>query len=170
MTSHRNFILPPLLAILFLGQAWGQTACDLDNNGTTNVVDVSRAVNMALGTLPCTASVEGAQVCSVITVQRVVNAALGQPCVTYNGTTKSYNVTLSWVASSSASATGYNVYRRTSPTGTATKLNATPIATTTFTDTQVQLGQTYYYTATAVDSAGTESGPSNQVTAVIPTS
>jgi hypothetical protein len=168
--KNRFRILMPLLAFSFLGQAWAQTACDLDGSGSVNVVDVNRAVSMALGSLPCTANVEGPQVCSVITVQRIVNAALGQPCVTYNAATASYNVTLNWVASTSASAVAYNVYRRTTATGTATKLNATPIAATSFTDTQVQLGQTYYYYSTTLDAAGNESGPSNQVTALIPSS
>ncbi len=161
-------MMVPLLALAFLGQAWAQTSCDLDNNGATNVVDVSRAVNMALGTLPCTASVEGVLTCSVITVQRVVNAALGQPCVTFNSSTGTYNVTLSWAATTSLQAVGYNVYRRTSPTGTPTKLNATTLSTTSFVDTQPQFGQTYYYSATAVDGAGNESGHSTQAIAVIP--
>jgi fibronectin type 3 domain-containing protein len=158
----------PLLALTFVGQIWGQTACDLDNNGTTNVVDVTRAVSMALGTLPCTANVEATQTCSVITVQRIVNAALGQPCVTFNAATGTYNVTLSWLPTISAGAVGYNIYRRTTPTGTATKINTSVIAGTTFTDTQVSLGQTYYYSASAVDSAGNESGQSNQASATIP--
>ncbi len=158
------------LSLLSPSAVWAQNACDLDSSGSTNVVDVSRAVNMALGALPCTANVEALQTCSVITVQRVVNAALGQPCVTYNASTGSYNVTLTWLPSTSIGVTGYNIYRRTSPTGAATKLNASPLLLMLFTDTQVQAGQTYYYSATSVNASGAESGPSNQVTAVIPTS
>ncbi len=168
--KNRRRIWVPLLALSFASQAWAQSACDLDNNGATNVVDVSRAVNMALGNTPCTANVEGALICSVITVQRVVNAALGQPCVTFNSSTGAFNVTLTWLPVSSASVVGYNVYRRTSATGTPTKLNTAAVSTATFTDTQVQLGQTYYYSATSVDGAGNESGQSTQAIAIIPTS
>ncbi len=165
MKKYRFYTLP-LLAVSFLGHAWGQSACDLDGNGSTNVVDVSRAVNMALGSLPCTANVEGPQVCSVITVQRVVNAALGNACVTYSPVTGSYVVTLSWLPSLSQGITGYNIYRRTTPTGTPSKVAT--VTGTTLADSSVTLGQSYYYSATAVDASGNESSPSNQTVAVIP--
>jgi fibronectin type 3 domain-containing protein len=41
-------------------------------------------------------------------------------------------------------------------------------ATTSYTDSAVQNGQTYYYVVTAVDSAGVESAYSNQTQASIP--
>jgi fibronectin type 3 domain-containing protein len=40
---------------------------------------------------------------------------------------------------------------------------------TTYTDTTVTAGQTYFYVAKAVDANDVESGPSNEVQAVIPT-
>ncbi len=42
------------------------------------------------------------------------------------------------------------------------------MTTTTFDDTTVQNGKTYFYMTTSVDSSGTESSDSNQATAVIP--
>ena len=42
-------------------------------------------------------------------------------------------------------------------------------ADTTFTDTTVQSGQTYFYVTTAVDGTGKESTFSNQTQAAIPT-
>jgi len=36
---------------------------------------------MSLGMIPCTAKINGAGVCAVTTVQRVVNASLGGACV-----------------------------------------------------------------------------------------
>ena len=156
------------LSLLLSNLASAQTgACDLDLSGGTNVVDVNRAVSMALGTLPCTASVEGPNLCTIVTVQRVVNAALGQPCVTYNSGTQT--VTVSWIPSTSVGAVGSNVYRATTPTGAFTKLNSAVATATSFTDTNVQLGQTYYYVLTAVDASGNESGYSSPVSAVIPT-
>jgi fibronectin type 3 domain-containing protein len=47
-------------------------------------------------------------------------------------------------------------------------LNSSPMAATTYTDTTVQSGNTYYYVTTSVNSAGEESADSNQATAVIP--
>jgi len=37
-----------------------------------------------------------------------------------------------------------------------------------FTDSNVQTGQTYYYVATAVDASGNESVYSNEVPAIVP--
>jgi hypothetical protein len=66
----------------FSFQTPGASACDLNFDGTTSVLDVQLAVNMSLGTTPCTANINGPNVCEVTTIQRVVNAALGGACVT----------------------------------------------------------------------------------------
>lgn len=78
-----------------------------------------------------------------------------------------HRVDLSWSPSAS-SVVGYNVYRGIAQGGSYTKLNASPDAGTSYTDSSVQAGQTYYYVTTAVDTAGGESGFSNEVPAVIP--
>jgi hypothetical protein len=155
------------MALVWTGAAFAQsTACDLDSSGTTNVVDVTRAVNMALGTTACTADVEALNTCTIITVQRVVNAALGQPCVTYNSSTRS--VTLNWQASTSLGVTGYNVYRRVGTSGTYTKINTSPVTALTFRDSSVTLNTTYQYAVSALDVSGNESALSSPATAVIP--
>jgi len=51
--------------------------------------------------------------------------------------------------------------------GPYTLVNTSLINATSYTDTSVVAGQTYYYVTTAVDSAG-ESVYSNEVTAAIP--
>jgi hypothetical protein len=46
-----------------------------------NVLDVQIAINQAMGTLPCTsADLQQIGQCTVIGVQRVVNASLGGTC------------------------------------------------------------------------------------------
>lgn len=158
-----------VLTLAWSGAAFAQsTACDLDNSGATNVVDVTRAVNMALGTTACTANVEGPQTCTIITVQRVVNAALGQPCVTYNASTRS--VRLTWLSSPSSGVTGYNVYRRVGTTGTFAKVNTSTVTALFFVDSSVAPGTTYQYAVTAIDALGNESAQSATATAVIPAS
>jgi hypothetical protein len=57
--------------------------------------------------------------------------------------------------------TGYNVYRGLIPGGPYTKVNPSLISGVTYTDNGVQAGQTYYYVATAVDSANNESAYSD---------
>ena len=71
-------------------------------------------------------------------------------------------VSLSWTASSGA--TGYNVKRATVSGGPYTTVNPTPIAATSYTDTPLTNGTTYYYVVTAVNASG-ESGNSTQVSA-----
>jgi hypothetical protein len=62
------------------------------------------------------------------------------------------SVGLTWTAS--AGATGYNVYRGTSPGGEAATALATPTANS-FTDTGAVNGTTYYYKVAAKNTAGT---------------
>jgi fibronectin type 3 domain-containing protein len=120
---------------------------------------------MALGSAACTANVEGPNTCTVITVQRVFNSYNGQPCVVYSA----HAANLSWTASTTPNVT-YNVYRSTVSTGPfTTPLNSSPISGTTFKDTSVKAGQTYYYVATAVAPGGTQSAESSPpVQAAIP--
>lgn len=54
------------------------SACDLNADGTVNIVDVQLATDMDLGTTTCAAP---AGFCSAVFVQDVLNAVLGQPCV-----------------------------------------------------------------------------------------
>ncbi|HEY2120989.1 MAG TPA: choice-of-anchor D domain-containing protein [Candidatus Acidoferrum sp.] len=78
-----------------------------------------------------------------------------------------HSVSLSWQPSTS-SVVGYNVYEATSSGGPFTKLNSTPTASTTYSDTSVVSGDTYYFVTTAVASSGDESTYSNQAVAVVP--
>ncbi|HEX9990845.1 MAG TPA: alpha-amylase family glycosyl hydrolase [Chloroflexia bacterium] len=73
-------------------------------------------------------------------------------------------VSLSW--NGVAGAAGYNIYRSPVGGGGWVKVNATPVSSTTFTDTGLRNAQTYYYTVRALDSVGNESGPSNEVSAL----
>lgn len=78
-----------------------------------------------------------------------------------------HKVALSWVPSVSQ-VVGYNVYRSGSPTGPYTRINAALDPDTSYADTTIASGQTYYYVTTAVDSSSQESAFSNEVEAVIP--
>lgn len=82
------------------------------------------------------------------------------------GIAPQYSVSLSWNPSSNVA--GYNIYRSTSPTGSYARINSGLDASTTYTDSGVAAGQTYYYEATAVNSTGQESVPSTPVAAAIP--
>jgi fibronectin type 3 domain-containing protein len=79
-----------------------------------------------------------------------------------------YSAVLSWTASTSTDVTGYNVYRSTVSGGSYTKVNSSLVAGSTFRDSSVVSGHTYYYVITSVDASGVESQYSNEVQAVIP--
>ncbi len=147
----------------------GAQPCDLNSGGTVNVLDVQAAINMDLGLQACIANIDGAGVCNVVVVQRVINSALGEPCVTGPGVS-SHSVDLSWTASTSTNVAGYNVYRGTFTGGPYTRLNSGLVAGTTYTDTTVLAGQTYYFVITAVDGSNHESAYSAPpAQAVVPT-
>src|SRR5580698_8851157 len=78
-----------------------------------------------------------------------------------------HTVALSWDASAST-VIGYNVYRGTQSGGPYQRLTLSPQPTTSYSDSTVLSGTTYYYVATAVDSSDVESAYSNQAQAVIP--
>jgi len=163
--SHPRCLVFQVALLAVAGQvAWPQSACDLNLDGSVNVVDVQLGVNMSLGLAPCTANINGAGVCNVVTVQRVINAGLGGTCQTDSA----HSVSLSWTASVSSNVSGYNLYRGTTAGGPFTKVNSTLIVATSYQDTTVQAGQAYYYVATAVDGNALESAYSNQAPAVIP--
>ncbi len=58
-------------------------ACDLNGDGTVNVVDVQLAINQALGLAACTtADLQQNGQCNVIDVQRIIDMVLGGSCLT----------------------------------------------------------------------------------------
>jgi hypothetical protein len=84
------------------------------------------------------------------------------------GTGTAAFVSLSWIASTSSEVTGYNIYRKTSPTGSYTRINSKLDPNTNYTDATVIHGTTYYYATTAVNSKGKESEYSSGVEVVVP--
>ena len=105
------------------------------------------------------------------TVSFVSNATNSPATVALSGSgtvPTQHSVDLSWNASTS-SISGYSIYRATVSGGPYTKLTSSPQAGTSYVDSTVKSGTTYYYVVTAVSSSGTESSYSNQATAVVPT-
>ena len=79
----------------------------------------------------------------------------------------SHSVSLHWTASPST-VTGYNVYRGSTSGGPYARVNPVLNAGTSYVDSGVQSGATYYYVSTAVNSGGTESKYSGETQVVIP--
>ncbi|MDE3100573.1 MAG: hypothetical protein KGJ88_13975, partial [Verrucomicrobiota bacterium] len=74
------------------------------------------------------------------------------------------HIQLTWTQSSSPNITSNNIYRSTTSGGPYT-LVTTLSAATSYTDSGLGRGATYYYVVTAVNSGNVESPYSNQATA-----
>jgi hypothetical protein len=81
-----------------------------------------------------------------------------------------HKVRLSWnpPAASSVPVEGYNVYRSTAGASAYQLLNSSVDAATSYTDSDVQGGESYDYIVKSVDSSGIESPPSNITNVTIP--
>lgn len=163
--GSRIFILTTVL-LLFAASAWAQiqvNACDLNLDGVVNSADVLLAVNMDLGQSACSADIVGINLCNVVVVQRVTNAALGGSCVAGNP----HTATLNWTASVTPNVS-YNVYRATTSGGPYTKVGSVGVGVVSYIDSTALAGQTYFYVIRAVDGTNTESANSNEAQAVLP--
>jgi hypothetical protein len=94
------------------------------------------------------------------------NSSLGISLSGTGAVVASHNVTLSWTGSSGTS--GYNVYRSTASGTGYQKINSSLQTSTSYIDSAVLSGKTYYYVVTAVAAGGPESPYSNQTTVNIP--
>ena len=75
---------------------------------------------------------------------------------------------LSWNASLSIDVVGYNVYRGLNSGGPYSRINSSIANGTTYTDSAVASGTTYYYVVTSVNGNGEESIYSNEASATVP--
>jgi hypothetical protein len=174
----RKLSMPSLAAGLLLSSVslWAQAvnACDLNADGVDSVADIQSAINMTIGATPCasTVNVAGPAVCNAIVVQRVINAYLGQPSP-INGqlclvSTSVHVVNLTWTASTSSGITGYQVSRGASSNGPFTLVGSVGGTTTSYWDTTVALGQTYYYVVAAVAGSSVSANSTPTGSVVIP--
>jgi hypothetical protein len=114
----------------------------------------------------------------------VAGAASGQLKITSNSATNStaivqitgtgvavqHSIDLSWNAPTTSPdpVAGYNIYRSTDGGATFSKLNGSVDTALADTDGAVQSGTTYTYVVKSVDANGQESGPSNQISLLVP--
>lgn len=104
------------------------------------------------------------------TTSTTFTAIAGSVSTNQNGTltaTALHSVLLNWSASISPNLTNYKVYRGITsggPYGVVTTLGLV----TSYVDSNVQNGQTYYYVTTVVDDTNAESEYSNEASAVVP--
>jgi hypothetical protein len=78
-----------------------------------------------------------------------------------------HSILLSWNASQSSNLAYYNLYRGIVSGGPYPVVTSVGLVTT-YTDSNVQAGETYYYVVTAVNASGAESTYSNEASATLP--
>jgi hypothetical protein len=76
-------------------------------------------------------------------------------------------IDITWTANTEPDLAGYNVYRRTG-NESAAKINSELVKTPRFPDPGVQPGKKYFYSVTAVDLRGNESGKSEEASEAVP--
>jgi hypothetical protein len=129
------------------------------------IIPAGQSINFTVTFTPQSSGAASAQ------ISFVSNASNSPSTGTVTGTgvaAPSYNVSLTWTASSSPNVIGYNIYRRTGAGGTFQQINSVLDAITAYTDSSVKDGYTYYYQTTAMNSSDEESAPSTPVQAIIP--
>jgi hypothetical protein len=97
------------------------------------------------------------------------SACSGTPAQNQSVQVTAHTAILSWSPSTSV-VVGYRVYRSTQSGMAYTLITPTPVSGTSFTDSTVVKGQTYFWVVTSVDAQFVESGFSNEVFATIPSS
>jgi hypothetical protein len=76
-------------------------------------------------------------------------------------------IDLTWSPNTEADLAGYNIYRRTA-NGPLAKINTELIKTPRYPDPEIQPGEKYFYSVTAVDLRGNESGKSEETSETVP--
>jgi len=84
-----------------------------------------------------------------------------------NGVNATHSAALQWQASSSP-VVGYNVYVLSTSGTSWNKLNSSPIPTTTYTNWDVQGGNSYYFVVTSVGTTNVESVPTAVAPVTVP--
>jgi Abnormal spindle-like microcephaly-assoc'd, ASPM-SPD-2-Hydin len=137
------------------------TGFTLNKVTTPFTIGVNQTAQLTVGFTPtATGSASG-------TLTITSNASNGTFAVPLTGTGVTHSVTLSW-SDTAAQIAGYNVYRSTVSGGPYTRINSALDGTTSYTDSTVVSGTTYYYTVTAVGTNGAESAYSSQTAVTIP--
>jgi hypothetical protein len=137
------------------------------NNGVNWLVDGVLGGNSSVGTISPSGlyTAPSTEVSVTVTAQSAFDS-LRSASAAVTVKPGLHSVAVAWNADISPVA-GYNIYRGTAPGGPYTRLSFAQTGTT-FVDTTVLSGQTYFYRTTAVDANGDESSYSNEVSATVP--
>jgi|tagenome__1003787_1003787.scaffolds.fasta_scaffold20980933_3 hypothetical protein len=132
-----------------------------DNNATngTKFFYVVRAVDTSTNESPNSNEASATPTAAPDTTPPPVPSGL-------NATPGNASASLTWSPVSASDLAGYNLYRSTTSGGPfTTKVNTSVIGGTSFNDTGLTNGTTYFYVVRSIDTTGNESGNSTQTSA-----
>ena len=119
-----------------------------------NAGAITASVNSAtatVGTNSATLTVTGGGITRTVTVTLTLNAPSTSSAI------------LTWTPNTDPDLASYRVYQSTAQGVYGATIATVPAGTASYTATGLQVGTTYYFRITAVDSASNESQPSNEV-------
>jgi hypothetical protein len=155
------YFAPSGLSFTFLAQAVsGQMFSELF--GPEKVREMGTLTNRARGVLYQQGSIADAQAFTYVgepSLSLVLPAPA--PPASFAVSAGNSQVDLTWTPSTDPQAVGVFLYRTTLPGTPYQKLNASPLTGTSYTDTAVANGTTYFYRAVSVDAAGFEGAVTN---------
>ena len=128
-------------------------------------ISAGQSINV---TATFTPNLSGTATANLVITSNAANSPATVPLTGIGVAVIAHNVALTWNASKDV-VIGYDVYRSPTSGGSYTKINPVLDASTSYTDSSVKSGSTYYYVVTAVDANDVESSRSNEVQAVVPT-
>jgi hypothetical protein len=131
-----------------------------------SIVAPGQAVALGIVFTPATATAFSG---TITIASNAPNSPISIPVSGAGVATPAHSATLSWNASTTSDVVGYLVERGDQSGGPYTPLTAAPITATTFTDSTVVAGHTYFYVVVAVDVSGQTSAPSNEASVTVPT-
>ncbi|MDP9479975.1 MAG: fibronectin type III domain-containing protein, partial [Actinomycetota bacterium] len=132
---------------------------------TAETADVVQAAAGGTGTATATADVSVTNASQTIALTPADTTPPGAP--TNLAATPGFGeISLGWSPNPETDLSHYNVYRATASGGPYSKINASNVTTTSYTDTGATDPATrYYYVVRAVDTSGNESANSNETSA-----
>lgn len=142
---------------------------EITNQNSSFHMAITRMVRFGSGTTWVKKKLSGTHVCNVATFGTDPAPGVAKTCQIKDIDPQVGVATLTWAASSDSGLQGYRVYF-----GTASRDYKQPVGTgidagkvTSFTVAGLPAGQIHYFSATAVDAAGSESTFSNEVSKIV---
>lgn len=144
--------------------SFSPASVSVNGSAATSSMTISIVRTLSPGNYSVTVQGVSGSVTQTTTI--AITVTVGQPGSPTGLTAVAGNeqIALTWAAPTNGPITGYNVYRGTSPGGEGSSPIQTGITSTSYTDSGLTNGTTYYYTVTAVNSAG-EGPQSNEASA-----